>query len=164
MSNCYSQITSKSCAQADSYQCRADDEGPCSGMGEVRLCLLAQLPVRWLTGASRTFSRRSPAVLASFARNAGALIKTFHGEVEIHARQNGSSIAGLHMLQQQLRVYEEIFKDHSNAVKDTISAQQKEINREFIPVIATAMGPAYDACTVESGKSTHLVSSRFLPN
>lgn len=55
------------------------------------------------------------------------------------------------MLQQQLRVYEEIFKDLANAVREAINTQQKDINREFIPVITAAMEPAYSACVEERG-------------
>lgn len=55
------------------------------------------------------------------------------------------------MLQQQLRVYEEMFKDVANTVRDSINTQQKDTNREFIPVITGAMVPAYNACVEERG-------------
>lgn len=50
--------------------------------------------------AHRTFSRRSPAVMASFGRMAGAVIKNFHRGIDGRARQKGANIAGLHMLEQ----------------------------------------------------------------
>ena len=55
------------------------------------------------------------------------------------------------MLQQQLPVYEDIFKDLSATTRDAINAQQKEINREFTPVIERAMVDAYENCNNEHG-------------
>lgn len=59
------------------------------------------------------------------------------------------------MLQQQLQVYEDIFKDLAATTKDALNTQQKDINREFVPVIETAMTAAYDVCTAESGKKLY---------
>ncbi len=56
------------------------------------------------------------------------------------------------MLQQQLGVYESILKDLTGIVKDVINTSQKDINREFTPVVARAMIPAYEGCTNENGK------------
>ena len=92
-------------------------------------------------------------VMASFARNAAACLKKFHKDIEARARQLGTGIAGLSMLQQQVGNYESILKDLSTAVKDTINTNQKEINREFVPVIEQAMAAAYEACVEERGKS-----------
>ena len=91
-------------------------------------------------------------VMASFARNSAACLKKFHKDIEARARQIGTGIAGLSMLQQQVGNYESILKDLSTAVKDTINTNQKEINREFVPVIEQAMAAAYDACVEERGK------------
>ena len=91
-------------------------------------------------------------VTASFARNAAACLKKFHKDIEARARQIGTGIAGLSMLQQQVGNYESILKDLSTAVKDTINTNQKEINREFVPVIEQAMAAAYEACVEERGK------------
>ena len=55
------------------------------------------------------------------------------------------------MLQQQLQVYEEVFKDLANTTKKEIDNFQKDINREFVLVIQTAMTPAYRICVAESG-------------
>ena len=100
----------------------------------------------------RAFSRRSPMVMASFARIAAACLKKFHKDIEARARQIGSGMAGLHMLQQQVGNYENLLKDLSAAVKDIINTNQKEINREFVPVIEEAMAAAYEACVEERGK------------
>ena len=91
-------------------------------------------------------------VMASFARNTAACLKKFHKDIEARARQIGTGIAGLSMLQQQVGNYESILKDLSAAVKDTINTNQKEINREFVPVIEQAMAAAYEACVEERGK------------
>ena len=103
------------------------------------------------SGWEKTFSRRSPAVMASFSKNAGSVLRDFHRDVDTRARKVGAGLAGLHMLQQQVRVYDDIFKDLSNTMRDTINAQQKEVNREFTPVIERAMGEAYKLCVDESG-------------
>ena len=91
-------------------------------------------------------------VMASFARNAPKSLNKFHKDIEARARQIGTGIAGLHMLQQQVGNYENFFKDLSATVKDTINTNQKEINREFVPVIEQAMEAAYEACVEERGK------------
>lgn len=91
-------------------------------------------------------------VMASFARNAAACLKKFHKDIEARARQIGTGIAGLHMLQQQVGNYENLLKDLSASVKETINTNQKEINRQFVPVIEQAMAAAYEACVEERGK------------
>ena len=103
-------------------------------------------------GWERTFSRRTPTVMSGLARNASNLLKAFHRDIDLHARQIGVGVAGLHMLEEQLKVYDDIFKDLTTTTRDSINAQQKDINREFIPVIERAMGGGYDACVAERGK------------
>ncbi|MCJ1387289.1 hypothetical protein MMC18_000130 [Xylographa bjoerkii] len=106
-------------------------------------------------GWERTFTRRSPAVLSGLAKNAGNLFKAFHRDIDARARKIGASVAGLHMLQQQLQVYEDIFKDLAATTKESINNQQKDINREFVPVIEEAMGEAYEICTNERGPGSY---------
>lgn len=91
-------------------------------------------------------------VMSSFIRRAANFLREFHHDVDGRARKVGAGIAGLHMLQQQLGVYETILKDLTGTVKNTVNSGQKEINREFAPVIARAMIAAYEACASESGK------------
>lgn len=93
-------------------------------------------------------------VMSNFVRCAANLLREFHRDVDGRARKVGAGIAGLHMLQQQLGVYETILKDLTGTVKDIINNGQKEINREFTPVIARAMIAAYEACVHESGKES----------
>ena len=86
-----------------------------------------------------------------FTREASKLLTEFHRDVNSRVSKVGAGLAGLHMLQQQLGVYENIIKDLANTVKGTINNTQKDINREFTPVIERAMTAAYDACAAEAG-------------
>ncbi|MCJ1284331.1 hypothetical protein MMC26_003662 [Xylographa opegraphella] len=106
-------------------------------------------------GWERTFTRRAPAVLAGLAKNAGNLFSAFHQDIDARARRTGASVAGLHMLQQQLQVYGDIFKDLFATTKESIDNQQKDINREFVPVIEKAMAEAYEICTNERGSGSY---------
>lgn len=103
------------------------------------------------SGWEKTFARRLPMVMATFGRKAASQLKKFHSDIESRARKIGSSIAGLSMLQHQISTYESILKDLSNSAKDTINTKQKDINREFVPVIERAMIMAYEQCVNESG-------------
>ena len=91
-------------------------------------------------------------VMSSFIRWTAKLLREFHQDVDGRARKVGAGIAGLHMLQQQLGVYETILKDLTGTIKDTVNSGQKEINREFTPIVARAMIAAYEACVNENGE------------
>lgn len=102
-------------------------------------------------GWERTFSRRLPTVMAGFVRNVSNFLKEFYSEVDGRARRIGVGIASLSMLNQQLSLYDHIFKDISATVSGNVNNGQKEIDRRFCPIIQTAMGPAYMACVNECG-------------
>ena len=106
------------------------------------------------SGWEKTFSRRSPMVMASFARNTAAALRKFHCDVEARARKIGSVIAGLSLLNDQVANYETTLKDLSTAMKDSVSNSQKEISREFTPVIQKAMESAYVECVNEHGEKS----------
>lgn len=91
-----------------------------------------------------------------FTRELSKLLTEFHRDVNSRASNVGAGLAGLRMLQQQLGVYENIIKDLANTVKTNINNTQKDINREFTPVIERAMTAAYDACVEEAGKNPWL--------
>ncbi len=78
-------------------------------------------------------------VFAGFLRNAAAALRKFHRDIEARARKMGSSIAGLHMLHDQVTAYENILKDLATSVREYINTTQKDINREFTPTIERAM-------------------------
>lgn len=103
-------------------------------------------------GWEKVFSRRLQIVLNNFTRTAPAGLKSFHRDIDGRARRIGASIAGMSMLSQQITVYEHILKDLATSTKDKIVAKQKDINREFVPVIERYMFDAYDWCQQETGK------------
>lgn len=86
-----------------------------------------------------------------FTRDAAKLLKEFHRDVNARASKVGAGAAGLRMLQQQLGVYENILKDLATTVKETVNTTQKDINREFTPVVERAMAAAYEICVAEAG-------------
>ena len=102
-------------------------------------------------GWERTFARRIPSVLNGLANTNGTLLNAFHKLVESRAMHNGTSIARLEMLKQQLPAYKATCKDLSTAAHTQITTRQKDINREFVPVVAAAMEQVYNDCESETG-------------
>ena len=96
-------------------------------------------------------------VLNSLPTKATSLMRNFHKDVYTRARRIGAGIATLHTLQQQLQVYEDVFKDLATTTRDSISARQREINREFVPIIEEAMRDAYIACVAACGPGSFMV-------
>lgn len=103
------------------------------------------------SGWERAFSRRMPSVLNALANTNGTLLTAFHNTVETRAVRNGTSLASLEMLKQQLPTYKDTFRDLSAVAQAQISTRQRDINREFVPVVAEAMKQAYDDCESEIG-------------
>ncbi len=100
----------------------------------------------------RVFARRVPVILEGFAGRSTALINTFHQEFDTQARECGSGMAGLRFLQQQVRVYDGVFKDHVAAAHAQMNTMQRNINRSVVPFVQAALGPGYRACSKERGK------------
>ena len=94
-------------------------------------------------------------VLNSLPTNATKVIHTFHQNVAVRARRVGAGIASLHMLQQQLQVYEDIMKDLATTTRDKIAAQQREVNREFTPVSPIKVLP-FSLSSINDFRSLHL--------
>ena len=92
-----------------------------------------------------------PRVLLSFTRSSKTLLTAFHKDVEARSVKAGVGSAGVQLLGQQLRNYEQIFVTLSGAMMDVVNNLQREANREFTPVIARNLSTAYDWCTAESG-------------
>lgn len=51
------------------------------------------------------------------------------------------------ILRLQLSSYKEVVKDATSKTKMDIANTQKDINREFVPIITNAMTLAYQVCT-----------------
>lgn len=98
------------------------------------------------SGWEKAFARRLPMVMATFSRNAATILRDFHRDIQARAQKIGSNIAGLAMLQHQVSTYESILKDFSSTVKDTVNTTQKDINREFTPVIERAVSHRLYKC------------------
>lgn len=91
------------------------------------------------SGWEKAFSRRLPMVMAGFSRKAASSLRKFHHDIEARACKMGSSIAGFHMLRDQVSAYENILKDLSTSIREHVNATQKDVNREFTPIIERAM-------------------------
>jgi len=102
----------------------------------------------------RVFAQRMPRVLQSFTRSSRNLLTSFHREIEARSKKAGAGSAGIALLGQQLRNYENIFTQLTNQMVEVINNLQREANREFTPVIARNLSTAYDWCAKESGMIT----------
>ncbi|KAK4908265.1 hypothetical protein LTR49_022820 [Elasticomyces elasticus] len=121
--------------------------GPRDFNGDLTEPLYKQLASTW----EKAFQRRLPHILQSFTRAGSDLLRKFHATVADRCRQKGHGVARIGLLQNQLQAYQAIFADLATVMIASINEGQREINREFTPVIAAAMQAAYDACTSESG-------------
>ncbi len=99
-------------------------------------------------------SRRILIVLNDFAKRGLEILKVFHDTVASRAQAMGSSMSGLYLLGQQLPVYRQMLTQISETTKDSVTNQQREINRQFTPAIERAMADAYEGCSSESGPGT----------
>lgn len=106
-------------------------------------------------GWEKVFTRRVQSVLNNFTKATPAILKKFHRDIEDRARKIGTGLASLSMLSHQITVYEQIFKDLAASEKDAIITIQKDINREFTPVIEREMTPSYEGCTAEYGPGSY---------
>ncbi|KAF7903268.1 uncharacterized protein EAF01_006317 [Botrytis porri] len=118
---------------------------------------LTELIMKYLASHwEKNFSRRLPSVLRSFTTNANLILKKFHQAVESRSVKNGSGIAGLSMLSQQLRTYEATFSILTTEMVEAINNLQRDANREFVPVIARSLAPSYQYCANEKGAGMYM--------
>ncbi|KAL8889342.1 MAG: hypothetical protein Q9215_003371 [Flavoplaca cf. flavocitrina] len=102
-------------------------------------------------GWERVFTRRVASVLNNFTKSIPAILTKFHREIEDRARKIGTGLGSLAMLSHQISVYEQVMKDAAATTKEMIIARQKDINREFTPVLEHKMIPSYEWCEAERG-------------
>ena len=108
-------------------------------------------------GWEKAFTRRVQSVLNNFTKAIPAVLKKFHRDIEDRARKIGTGLASLSMLSHQISVYEQVMKDAATSTKDMIMTAQKDMNREFIPVLERVMQPSYEWCEAERGSGQYKV-------
>ena len=113
--------------------------------------MMKQLQNSW----EKTFQRKLPHILQAFSKSGTKLLKDFHSAIESRCREKGHGLARIDMLGLGLRNYEHVFNDASAATIAHINERQREINREFEPVITGIMQTAYDDCSNESGTGSY---------
>ncbi len=95
-------------------------------------------------------------MLNGLSNQSGTLLTAFHNTVESRAIQNGTPLASLQVLKQQLPTYKDTLKDLSVAAQTKITTRQKDINREFVPVVAETMHQVYEDCEGERGPGQYV--------
>ncbi|KAK3088943.1 hypothetical protein LTR53_019883, partial [Teratosphaeriaceae sp. CCFEE 6253] len=63
----------------------------------------------------------------------------FHLAVAERCRETGHGVARIGLLENQLQAYHAIFGDLAHVVIKDVNEGQRDINREFTPVITAAM-------------------------
>ncbi|KAK5125406.1 hypothetical protein LTR85_000515 [Meristemomyces frigidus] len=106
-----------------------------------------QLASTW----EKAFQRRLPHILQSFTKSGTGLLKHFHLAIADRCRKRGHGVARIGMLENQLQADQGIFGDLATAMIGHVNEGQRDINREFTPVIGQVMEPAYEHCTNEKG-------------
>ncbi|KAF7191395.1 Nuclear GTPase SLIP-GC [Pseudocercospora fuligena] len=118
--------------------------------GELTEPMYKMLASAW----ERCFQRRLPTILRSLRKSASTVLRQFHAEAERRAKERGLGLPRITMLAGQLEAYTAIFQDLCEAAVTLLNDGQKDINREFTPIIMAAMDPAYTMCSDERGKGS----------
>ena len=103
----------------------------------------------------KAFQRRLPHILQAFTKSPGHMLKDFHEAIETRSREKGVGLARMGRLKNQLTAYEALFGDVANTMVTSVNEAQLEVNREFTPVIASAMASAYEYATAERGSGSY---------
>ncbi|KAI9669298.1 MAG: hypothetical protein M1831_000333 [Alyxoria varia] len=120
--------------------------GPQEWNAKLAEPILKQIASGW----ERAFSRRVHAVMKDYVKDGNKLIKDFHNSVAARAHSVGSSTS-IYLLEQQTTHYEQTLSVVSEKALDILNNGQKDCNREFVPVVADEMTPAYEDCINERG-------------
>lgn len=102
-------------------------------------------------GWEKIFSRRVHTIFSNAGSESANLLKKFHDTVYKKITQATGPLGSLHMLTQQLRIYQQSIKEIFNQQVLDMSMQSRDINRMFEPVVVEAMVPAYAICVEERG-------------
>jgi hypothetical protein len=104
-------------------------------------------------GWEKIFSRRVHTIFNNAGSESANLLKKFHDTVHKKITQATGPLGSLHMLSQQLRIYQQSIKELFNQQVLDMSMQSRDINRMFEPVIVESMVPVYAICVEERGKT-----------
>ena len=113
--------------------------------------LAAPMLEKIFPGWEKMFGRRLTTIMSSFAKSAFEVLTDCHREIDREARRLGVTDGGLRLLQRQIGGFSTILKAHATTVQEAIRSEQKNINREFVPVIQKALIPVYAACAKDHG-------------
>lgn len=113
--------------------------------------LAAPMMKQVIPGWERMFFRRMPTILNSFAQSAFSTLADRHRLIDHEAHQLAIDKRGLRLLQSQIAGYDSVLKSHAKSVRQEIDSAQKDISRQFVPSIQTALRPAYAACANDHG-------------
>jgi hypothetical protein len=100
----------------------------------------------------KAFQFRLPEIFNCFPNNASTLMRDFHDAVEAQCIQHSIGVSRIARLRDNNVVLELAFTDLAKMTIGNITEAQREINREFNPVIAATMASAYNRCSQENGK------------
>jgi hypothetical protein len=105
----------------------------------------------------KTFQRGLPAVFQRLPQRTSVILKDFHLGIEESCKAQNLGVLRINRLRDNVPVYESAFKNLANSMVININEAQREVNREFTPAIASAMGKAYEFCSLENGRSFPLL-------
>ncbi|KAL1618669.1 hypothetical protein SLS54_007105 [Diplodia seriata] len=126
--------------------------GPRDFNGELAEPMIKQIATGW----ERAFQRALPAQLDKFKKMTLEVLTNFHNTVTMRARELGVSTVAVAALSRQLNSYEPFLKGQVESIKAMMTTIQREVNREFTPVIAAAMEHAYHMCLTEHGSGSYM--------
>jgi hypothetical protein len=123
--------------------------GPKDFNAELWEPVMIGLAPAWEKAMQRAF----PNILDSFAPSARAVLADFHARATAKAAAEGM-FACVHMLEQQLGAHKATIDTIPAAMREIVTAQQRDASRAFTPEIQNSMINAYDLCVNECGKSS----------
>lgn len=117
--------------------------------GELSNPLIEAIAVEW----ERTFTSLIPPVIQKYSQRFVTAIEKFHSQIQDRGSQGGKELLPLELdiLGKQLAMYEQQAMMIVDDTIQQIASMQRDINREFTPIIKAFMAPAYDLCVGERG-------------
>lgn len=115
---------------------------------------LADPMMKWIAPAwEKVFVSRLTQITNKFNKDAPVCLHKMRQEVEDERRKAGLRSINSDNVQVRIGQHIRVLKDDALSVKAFVTATQKRLNGEFIPVIAEAMLPAYEQCAQVRGAS-----------